>query len=191
MQNFRSFVDSGRIELGQMNVLIGANNSGKSSILRGLHQLQQGLEDILADVRVGSSEAQIDIDIVDIHGTVGWPLANSFDTCTYTVKLHTADRRSGSSEHRASMPGGQYVDFQLPNVEPNHFIVPYLSKRKTASYGEDVREQSVFAIMPNMSNLAAKLSRLSNPAFPAHSEYADACQSILGFMVTAIPSLNG
>ena len=70
LQNFRSFVDSGPIELAGINVLIGANNAGKSSVLRGLHQLQQGLPDIYADVRVGAAEAYIEIGIGTANGVV-------------------------------------------------------------------------------------------------------------------------
>jgi predicted ATPase len=75
MQNFRSFVDSGRIELGAINVLIGANNSGKSTVLRGLHQLQHGLTDLFGDVRVGSTQANIEIELTNVHGTTGWRTA--------------------------------------------------------------------------------------------------------------------
>jgi hypothetical protein len=42
-----------------------------------------------------------------------------------------------------------------------------------------------------MSNLAAKLSRLSNPAFPRYKYYEKACKEILGFVITNISSLNG
>lgn len=39
-----------------------------------------------------------------------------------------------------------------------------------------------------MSFLAAKLSRISNPTFPKYEFYKKACEEILGFVVTAIPS---
>lgn len=82
-------------------------------------------------------------------------------------------------------------DLRLPASEPNHFVVPFLSRRKTSGYGEDIREQKVLEITSDMTNLAAKLSRLANPAFPAHRRYADSCEAVLGFVVTAIPAVNG
>src|SRR5262249_9744357 len=60
-----------------------------------------------------------------------------------------------------------------------------------ASYGEDIREQNVIQINSDMSNLSAKLSRIANPAFPKNKQYAEACEAVLGFVVTAIPSQNG
>ncbi|ARU22344.1 membrane protein [Ralstonia solanacearum] len=46
-------------------------------------------------------------------------------------------------------------------------------------------------VSSNMSNLAAKLSRISNRSFPGSDNYARACEAILGFVVTAVPSQNG
>jgi hypothetical protein len=47
------------------------------------------------------------------------------------------------------------------------------------------------AIEPTFHRLAARLARLSNPAFPGHDRYSTACEDILGFVVTAIPSDSG
>src|SRR6267143_3117771 len=45
LTNFRSFKDSGRIPLRRLNILIGANSSGKSSLLYSFLLLKQTLED--------------------------------------------------------------------------------------------------------------------------------------------------
>lgn len=44
LRNFRSFLDTGRIELRPIVVLLGANNSGKSSLLRFFPLLRQTIE---------------------------------------------------------------------------------------------------------------------------------------------------
>ena len=79
----------------------------------------------------------------------------------------------------------------LPASSPNHYVVPYLSKRKTVTYNEDVRQQFTVAIDSDFRNLAAKLSLLSNPAYPNHAQYYKTCEEVLGFVVTAVPSRNG
>lgn len=56
---FRSFVDMEPIALSAINVFIGANNSGKTSILRALYLLQQSGDAIYPDVRVGSETATV------------------------------------------------------------------------------------------------------------------------------------
>jgi hypothetical protein len=193
IQNFRSFVDSGKIGLEKVNILIGANNSGKSSILRGLHLLQLGIGDSLADVRVGSATAQIDMELVETSTCTSWGIVPDPGEVLYHVKINSSDRRSGNFE--IGMTWGNSLqrngELRLQNAEPYHFIVPFFSKRKTTNYGEDIREQNVVSISSEMTNLAAKLSRLANPQFPAYREYSEACEAILGFVVTAIPSANG
>lgn len=193
MKNFRSFSDSGVIKLDQVNVVVGRNNAGKSSILRGLHQIQHGMQDVFGDVRVGSHQAIIELDLVDANGPAPWGLELLGKSAQFRATYSSANRRDGSFDFRTrtSNDGELSGDTRFPNVEPNHFIVPFLSKRKAASYGEDTREATANVVMSDVSTLAAKLARLGNPAYPSHRAYANACQSILGFIVSAIPSTNG
>jgi predicted ATPase len=193
LQNFRSFVDSGDVELNQINVLIGANNSGKSSVLRGIHMLQHGIGDPFADVRVGASAAEIDIRLTEIEDCVPWGTGSLPEGVLYQARINSPDRRGGNLDIGIHWSDSKQKtgDMRLPAAEPHHFIVPFLSKRKTANYQEDIREEYVVQIASEMTNLAAKLSRLANPQFPAYKQYSDACKAILGFVVTVIPSAHG
>lgn len=189
LSRFRSFVHMGPIDLGQINVLIGANNAGKSSILRGLYSIQQGLENPYSDVRVGGTSSEIGIGIEDISASSPW---GALGSGKLSVVLNTGDRRGGTAPMTfVNTVGTQQGLNPLPAVEPHHFIVPYLSKRKTAVYQEDVRSQHAMQIGLNMSFLAAKLSRISNSSYPGHDQYSKTCKEILGFMVSAIPSDTG
>jgi hypothetical protein len=186
---FRSFVETGPIQLDTINVLIGANNAGKSSILRGLYLMQQGGGNGLPDVRIGSTLARVSIEFDNLHGTSGWEEADSAGARTLLVDVNSTDRRSGTARLYATIANGTTYDVQqLLNVEPNHFVVPYLSKRKVVGYNEDVRNQHAMQITHDLTFLAAKLARISNPSFPGHVRYSETCQAILGFVVTAIPS---
>jgi ABC-type transport system involved in cytochrome c biogenesis ATPase subunit len=192
LQNFRSFADSGPIELSQINVLIGANNAGKTTILRGLSQLQHGVPDPYGDVRVGKADAHIEIGIVEGQDAPGWITQGSTEYFTFNAIINSTDRRQGSMNfYIKSNNNNQTGDLRLPATEPHHFVVPFLSKRKTSGYLEDVREENVLSVASDVSHLAAKLSRLGNPAYPFHQAYYQACKSILGFVVTSIPSPGG
>jgi len=45
VKNFRSILDSGDLEFSNLNIIVGANNSGKSSILYALLMVKQTLQD--------------------------------------------------------------------------------------------------------------------------------------------------
>ncbi|MDP2143682.1 MAG: AAA family ATPase [Gallionella sp.] len=187
LKNFRSFESMGPIDLGQINVLIGPNNSGKSSILKALHLLQEGGGEIYPDVRVTSASAQVTIGLADMHGEF-----DSLDEGTLKIIIRSSNRSSGEIDLAIHNPDGPiHGKVQRKNIDPYHFVVPFLSKRKTNYYQEDVKEESALRVNTDMSNLAAKLSRLANPGFPVYEQYSKACKEILGFVVTAIPSRNG
>jgi len=192
LKNFRSFVEMQRIELGQMNVLIGPNNSGKSTILKALHLIQEGGGNYYPDVRVNESIANISIGLKEMNKEFQFAGIG-----TIKIEIETADRFMGEIRHKIFPSGEKITPFQgvpvkpLQSIEPLHFVVPYLSKRKTTHYQEDVKRENVMRVSVDMSYLAAKLSRIATPGFPNHQAYRQACEAILGFMVTAIPSQNG
>ncbi len=142
LKNFRSFEDSGVIELGQVNVLIGANNSGKSSIIRGLHQLQHGLPDLYGDVRVGSEFATVEIELDGVPSYAKWRSLSATGILKIRATISSQDRRSGIINHELVQGGGTIFSGDLfhPATEPENFIVPYLSKRKVANYEEDTKK---------------------------------------------------
>ena len=189
LHRFRSFEYLPRIDLGAISIFIGANNAGKSTILRALYAIQQASEIGAGDVRVGGTTAEIKIGLTDLSTTKIW---SHHSPGAFQVTLNTPNRRNCSFTYYFTDVTGTPQAIQvLPSIDPDHFVVPYLSKRKTATYHEDVRSQHALQVIPSMQFLAAKLSRISNPSFPGHEKYRDTCIAILGFMVTAIPSEGG
>ena len=198
LSNFRSFENSGDINLSEINVFIGENNSGKSSILRALHHIQHGLRNLYEDVRVNSSTSEIVIDLGEAENTSPWHKFNLGPNPKLKFQLNSTDRREGTCTYIISADNNTNTrsikdpnNFLFPNIEPNHFIVPFFSRRNTGYYQEEVKEVHVTQITSDVSNLAAKLTRVGNPSFPTHKLYADACKAILGFVITSIPSQNG
>lgn len=194
MKNFRSFVDSGDVELTSINVFIGSNNAGKSTVLRGLHYVQDGVDNgRYCDVRVGQSQAEILYQVEGADITKGYLCAsdNGIVSSMRVILTKGAGVSTGWQGQVIKTDGGRVGVNKIPPFEPNHFVVPFLSKRKAVSYIEDVRKEHVQRVDPDVSYLAAKLSRLANPAYPAHEQYSAACRAILGFVVTAIPASSG
>ncbi len=186
LEHYRSFESVDRIEFEQINILIGPNNAGKSSILKALHLIQESGGNIYSDVRVNTNQAAITIGLNDMQGKLGVKGSGLL-----SINVNSTDRNTGDIRLVLYGSDGGVPVKQLPNVAPRHFVVPYLSKRKTAYYQEDVKFESVNRVSMDMSNLAAKLSRVATPGFPNHESYREACEAILGFMVSATPSQNG
>lgn len=106
--------------------------------------------------------------------------------------ISSPDRQSGGINSVVHLPNGSSIGVsQLPSIAPNHVVVPYLSKRKVSEFVEDVRAQFAMQISNTMTHLAARLSMVSNQYHPRNRHYSEACQEILGFVVTCIPSPSG
>src|SRR5258708_28302124 len=64
LRNIKSFADSGTIALSKgINVLLGANNVGKSIPIKALFMLQEGTAIRPTDLRVGQNTGEIIIDL--------------------------------------------------------------------------------------------------------------------------------
>ena len=192
VKDFRSFVEMEPIQLGRVNVFIGPNNAGKSSILRAVYAMQAGGQNF-ADVRLGAITSVLEIQLADLRGALAWSEAGELGAATLRIELTTNPTRTGGglgmTLHDES--GGTHRVDPLPPMEPQHAVVPYLSRRKVAGYQRDVSEQFALRVDPGLDYLAAKLSRLGNASFDAGARYRETCKAILGFVVTAVPAEGG
>lgn len=201
IQGYRSFIDSGIVKLSPINVFFGPNNSGKSTILKALHLMQRTeQQDSGVDVRHGSNEARISLELTRAPGD--WKLRESISRPfdfeeSKPIKFIT----DGKLTIRIQPGSSATMDFangaignsvaQIHNSGPDHIIVPFLSKRKTGEYNENVGSSAASQIHTDMRFLAAKLARIANPTYPGSQQYRDACKQILGFEVTAIQTESG
>jgi len=75
VKNFRSILDSGEINLSQLNVLVGPNNSGKSSILYAIMAIKMTLEDKDEKLPLVTYTPELDLgsylDLIRGHDTEG------------------------------------------------------------------------------------------------------------------------
>lgn len=164
-----------------INVVVGANNSGKSSILNCIGVLQQPrlLSSDYSRVRSDFGTIKIDLDQTTkayFHSGIN--------------NAQTTTNRGDNQYLIDSSMVLQQVGFL--NVDPDNFIVPFQSRRKVPGFSEGITSQEVNQVTGTLSNLYAKIDRISNPEFePAYSKYIKACDDILGFRVTTSNSANG
>ncbi|MES2042032.1 MAG: AAA family ATPase [Pseudomonadota bacterium] len=188
MEGFRSFRDPQSMSFNNINVIVGHNNAGKSSVIRALHLLQVGLPLPNPDVRSDVEHAYISISLDNVKTSPNLRIDPNTSSCRISFEIQAAGRITKSVAESIS-PGKEFEPF--PNVAPGHVIIPFLSKRKTTQYSEDIKDEHAKRINNDISNLAAKLSIVGNRSYSKHELYYNACVDIIGFPVTAIPSAHG
>lgn len=192
VHNFRAIVETELSELGAINVLVGPNNAGKSSLIRALGLLQEGMPADGGDARLGEQAAHVSITARGLPGPFQVGQIQMVQLGGVAVGLEVALARAGGLSVNIRGGSGDTINVaRLPSTEPDHLIVPFLAKRKVAAYDSVVNEANTQAVGPDLRFLTAKLARLSNPAYPAYPAYERACDAILGFVVTAIPAPGG
>jgi AAA ATPase-like protein len=184
--NIKSFAASETINLSKnVNVLLGANNSGKSVIIKVLYLLQKTLFS-LEDIRIGQNDVNGFIRLEDVDS----PHFRQFSNQSRSVSLQIfADRRNNNPIQLKVSDNQGYNT--VTAQEPQNFIYPYLSKRKVTIYRQDINISWERGVLDTLENLVAKVDRLANPYDPHHKEFEQACSEILGFPITTFQSGNG
>jgi predicted ATPase len=181
-----------------INIIVGPNNSGKSTILKALHILQKNnnlfdKEDVSKNVTEGTIEIGFnDPTRLKVNPRVssgGRPQPfSTIGRCTYSLFSSGA---TPTFFLLANSLRENYTPF--PNIEPNNLIYPYLSKRKVAEYNHSIGETATNSITGDLSFLSAKIDRLIKPGMESYNEYMRACSDIFGkdFLITTTSAGNG
>ena len=194
-QNIRGFINTGLIGFSKnINIFVGPNNSGKSTILNALSLLSRQTF-TMSDVSLNKVNGRIEVFVKDYESVAQLSeITNHPDIYSNSIHLvlnqgniyYQIPRKNDTNTSNA-------LNYRpIPSIEPNNIIYPYLSKRKVVAYSEEINSSASNNVTGNFQNLFAKVDRLSNPHFlPGFVEYQEACENIIGFPITAIPSEGG
>jgi hypothetical protein len=177
----RCFEDTGHIVASpSLNIFIGQNNSGKSTLLRGLSTWQvHSLNG--HDVRPGGQISGLEITLNQIGPQDRLP----------------GDRRPRSRFNR-HLGGGRIAsdDFAsvandgsgplFPGNWPENFIIPFFAKRKALALHEEVNAAASQHLDGTFSRLTARIDRVSSPGLESHEYYRSAIEDILGVFSRSI-----
>jgi predicted ATPase len=185
----RCFEDTGNIDLGPgCNVFVGQNNSGKSTLLKGLIGWQLRPFSAGADARKGTllSESQLVINDVKLSDYLRQRPAAS-PTIRYIRTFH------GTSPNRDDIPTMVLTNNEplFASAWPKNFIVPYIARRKAVGFNENVAQQAQSTVDGTLHNLYARIDRVASPGTKAHTYYKAAVEEILGVFITTSASVNG
>lgn len=170
--SFRSIEDTGRLELGPVTLLTGRNNSGKSAFLRALYLLASGSAGD-SDLRIGAP----------------WPIRvyvyfDDFPPPYYVSHLpdpEPADHFLRGDFHLGMPNISVYYNQEsaaashglFPQVRPNHYVVPILSRRKAEKYQDAIRRDLAEMVQASDSNLTSIIASLTSGDHPEGHRYRD------------------
>ncbi|WP_436517525.1 ATP-dependent nuclease [Ekhidna sp. To15] len=183
LTSVRGFKQLNRLEFSKgINVLIGPNNTGKSTILNSIFQLQRNSLNS-NDKTIGSQDGIIGLYFDGGH-------KRFIKENPHFVKIQIT--LNNQNKVIVNSNGGTTGCNNIPQKEPDNLIYPYLSKRKTAGYNDQINEEHANSVLGNFQHLYSKIDRLVTPQFqPGNSEYVKACDDILGFEISTLAKGNG
>ncbi|MFN2539876.1 MAG: AAA family ATPase, partial [Mycobacteriales bacterium] len=143
VRNYRSVSDSGRLPFGPVTLLVGPNNTGKSTLLRSLNLMQQGSLFEADDVRLRAEVVEVVCEVA--AGTVFARHAHADPDVQRRPDLTaevTASRSETQPKFRMTWDTGQAANSraQLGNTRPNHVLVPVFARRRADGYDTTVRQ---------------------------------------------------
>lgn len=193
VQGYRSFVDSGNLPLSPLTILVGRNNSGKSTLLRAVYQLQEAAPWADDDVRVDASRALIQLTFDEL-GAPPFPTAVR-DAKWRGGQLNISRHRANAAQVDLTNPSHGDDSLRLtvlPAKEPENLIYPSLARRYgNTQYEEQVRKDTITAIWPTDTNLVARASTVLNTRTREGREFQSLCERVLQQTVDLMTSDNG
>ena len=184
----RAFEDTGTISMSSTcNVFVGENNAGKSTLLKGL-LAYQGFPFSEEDVRPNVTQSY---HAITIAGTYTTPRIGHLSTVTDADRIIFRTLRGAQPDTNNLNPLQISNDLWLPNVRPNHYIVPFLARRKAQAFNQNVATQSQNAVEGTFSNLYSRIDLLATAGHPRHLEFQHAVRDIVGVPITTRAALNG
>lgn len=179
LKNIRGFKYLPKTDFSErINVFIGPNNSGKSTILNSIFSLQRQNTLVSSDITIGEVEGE-----VKLYFQGNFPGMNYFESSNYYSFNPKNQERKIINIYGDRI----YNPSPAPEQEPNNLIYPYLSKRKSINFTDQINEKNTNSVSGDFTNLFSKIDRLITPQFqPGNSQYTKACREILGFEISTL-----
>jgi len=192
--DIKGFANAQMIELSPtINLLVGANNAGKSTVIKCLYRLQYSLAIQSIDVRKGNSQGLISLVLSGLEQ--GYYIPYDSDIFGYQrpaiANIYIKQLSESASEMALDLPQGYVSINSFSDTEPNNFIYPYSSKRKVAQLTQQINRGLADSVTDSLTNLIPKLDRICSSEHPANAEFREACDTIMGFQVGTFPSDHG
>jgi len=194
LENYRSFAASGPLELGQITLFVGKNNTGKSTLIRSPLILQSNIPvNWMEEVRRGQDTAKLQFSFKEINWDhdlkeqgLGLPV-----TKKATIRANVAKNLNNLSYSLTLETGDTFKFNQISHHEPNSYIYPLLSTRKNTHITNEVAEERTNTVGVTVENLNNKVQRLSTRQHRLNKLFEEMCEELIGYPVASIPAPGG
>lgn len=196
IRNIRCYEDLSIHPARGVNILIGENNSGKSTLLGAIMELQRYMYDAGA-LRDPQYNGIIELGLADV------PVENmpqpdrehlqqrGLRSISGCVARKVINRGGPVNSTYSEIPGvPDFTRNVFPSARPHNVIFPYLSSRRAAQLTDNVGTQYSTQITGNLEHLQSKIDAIYTsahlrPIYEAH------CQTVLGFVVSTFQTSSG
>jgi hypothetical protein len=193
IQNVKSFEDSRPILFSKgINLLVGRNNSGKTSILRALYGLQNDqevLEQISTrNIRKGAPSYQIQYYFGEAEPKKHFSPPHGTHVAATDLRLVVTGRAPENRQFFIQGNGpllpSHGVNLLLSNQWPKNWIFPFLANRKPLTYSEVINLENDTTIREGNNFAYSRVdSTTSDTESPECLKFFQLCESIFGFKV--------
>jgi predicted ATPase len=184
----RCFEDTGDLSLAsKFNLIVGQNNAGKSTLLKGILNLQ-GMTIDWQDVRPHTTDVWISILLGDAKPTDAFMVGSYSGTSMRYSQVFAGNSQSYHDAPTVFYGIGPQV---FHATRPNHQLVPFIAKRKAIRFNQVINASALTPVTGTFENLYANVDLLSTDGHPQNEAYKAAIQEILGLKITTQPSQGG
>jgi predicted ATPase len=182
----RCFANTHRLVFGpKCNLFVGKNNTGKSTLLKSLltFQVPQFDQD---DIRPGAQHSYQIIKISDANpDDLAVALGQATSHSAAKILLENDTIRFGSNTRKL----GDRPLFH--NVRPKNALVPFLAKRRSPAFDENVSLSTQTRISEMYDNLYSRLDQVVTAGHFRHDMFREALSSVVGIPITTTASQVG
>jgi AAA15 family ATPase/GTPase len=203
LKNIRGYKEA-EVNLSKcINIIIGDNNSGKSTIIRTIDRLQGSNWSANGLLRNGEELCRGEIIFRDLdkkNKKGSSPLKVVFLADKERINFYQTSilsstfildklKRLPSEKNEFQFPPSFKTFDPFEDSEPDNVL--YASYSRTAWVDSQISEDNTHRIRQDLGNLTSRLHKLENGNHPNHKEFKKACRKILGFEPGPIPIGKG